>query len=587
MHVLLPRKTILCLLLLWGWGVSGVWAQDVAFEAEADPSELVMGDYFELRFTLRNARGTDFVAPDLSAFDILMGPSQAFRTTIINGQASSEFSISYTLRPRQPGTWTIGPARIRANGRTLHSNAVTVVVHPPVQAPDDGRALPEVFVEVWLSDTVAYTGQEVIAELKLYTTRDVDSYSVLDEPELRGAWVEPLRRFDTRVRHELRGGRQYATKVLRRLALFPQQTGRLDIGSWRLQLGVVEKRERGLGFFFNTQVTPMVVESAPRAIDVQPLPAGAPPTFTGAVGHYAVKTYVQPTHLTTDEALQLTWTISGVGDIKRVEPPQVPLPADSFDIYEPRVVEETIYEDRGLLRGKKVIEVLAIPRYPGWYRIDPAFAWFDPDSLRYLEVTDGPWLVEVKPGQGTGIGRPAPSDSSAAPAAALYPMMRQASLRRCRPSFWGSMPFWVLSGLPFALGLAGLAVLSWRRRRPTLDEGELRHQRARKLARQRLAKAERHLKEGRYREWYDELAHALIEYVAWRLRIPMAELTKANVDQRLSAKGVPDELRKRYRKLLELCEQALYAGMADKLPHAELRDEAVAIISELERYLEG
>lgn len=587
MHTLLPRKTILCLLLLWAWGASGVWGQDVVFEAEADPSELVMGDYFELRFTLRNARGTGFVAPDLSDFDLLMGPSQAFRTTIINGQASSEFSISYTLRPRRPGTWTIGPARIHVNGRTLRSRPVTVVVHPPVQAPDDGQALPDLFVEVRLSDTVAWVGQEVIAELKLYTTRDVDSYSVLDEPELRGAWVEPLRRFDTRVRHELRGGRQYATRVLRRLAIFPQQTGRLDIGSWRLQLGVVEKRERGLGFFFNTQVTPVVVESAPRAIDVQPLPVGAPHTFTGAVGRYAVKTYVQPTRLTTDEALQLTWTISGVGDIKRVEPPRVPLPADSFDIYEPRVVEETIYEDRGVLRGKKVIEVLAIPRYPGWYRIDPAFAWFDTDSLRYREVTDGPWLVEVHQGQGANTAHPASPDSSAAPTAVLYPMMQQASLRRCRPSFWGSLPFRLLSGLPFALGLAGLAVVSRRRQRPALSEAELRHQRARKLARQRLAKAERHLKEGRYREWYDELAHALIEYVAWRLRIPMAELTKASVDQRLAAQGVPDELRKRYRKLLELCDQALFAGMADKLPHAELRDEAVSVISELERYLEG
>ncbi|RMD73175.1 MAG: hypothetical protein D6818_05175, partial [Bacteroidetes bacterium] len=183
--------------------------------------------------------------------------------------------------------------------------------------------------------------------------------------------------------------------------------------------------------------------------------------------------------------------------------------------------------------------------------------------------------------------RATPQDGAPGPAEVLYPMMREAHLHRCGPSFWGSTPFWVLTGLPFALGLAGLAVVRYRRQRPTLDEGELRHRRARKLARQRLAKAEKHLKEGRYRDWYDELAHALVEYVAWRLRIPTAELTKANVDRHLAAKGVPDELRRRYRHLLERCDQALYAGMADKLPHEALRDEAVAVISELERYLEG
>ncbi len=574
---------LLCLAALG----AALQAQNASFEASAEPAEIVLGDYFELRFTLRNARGTHFVPPDLSAFDVLMGPSQSFRTTIINGQTSSEFSITYTLRPRRPGSWTIGPARIRAQGRTLQSNSVRVRVRPPLPGPDEGGAQPpQMFVEVVLSDTVAWTGQEIIAELKLYTTRDVDSYSILEEPELKGAWVEPLRRFDTRVRREMRRGVQYATKVLRRMAIFPQQTGRLEIPAWRLQLGVVDRRQGGMGFFFNTRVTPVVVESAPRHIEVRPLPPGAPPSFTGAVGRFAVQTHVQPTSLTTDDALRITWTISGVGDVKRIDPPVVPLSADSFDLYEPRIVEETIYEDRGLLRGKKVIEVLAIPRYAGWYRIVPSFAWFDTDSLTYREVEPKPWFVEVKPGQGRARSRLA-APAHPADTLLIHPFAATTRLRaRARPSLWGSPAFYLLSLLPFALGLIGGAVWRWQQRRPPLTPAELRHRKARKLARQRLAQAERLLQQRQYRAFYEALSRALVEYVAWRLHIPFAQLSKAQMATHLAAQGVPEDLRKRYLQLLDTCHKALYAGMAEQLPHQALRQEAEALISELEPYLE-
>lgn len=571
---------LLCLAALW----ATLQGQEVLFEAVAEPAEIALGDYFELRYTLRNARGTHFVPPDLSEFDVLMGPSQSFRTTIVNGQVSSEFSITYTLQPRRAGSWTIEPARIQARGRTLQSNRVHVRVRPPASAPEQGGApLPEIFVEVVLSDTVAWTGQEIIAELKLYTTRDVDSYSILNEPDLKGAWVEPLRRFDARARREMRADVSYVTKVLRRMAIFPQQSGLLEIPAWRLQLGVVDRRQRGMGFFFNTRVRPVVVESAPRHIEVHPPPPDAPPSFTGAVGRFSVQTYVQPTSLTTDDVLRITWTISGVGDLKRIDPPVVPLSSDSFDIYEPRILEETIYEDRGLLRGKKVFEVLAIPRHAGWYRITPTFAWFDTDSLAYREVEPKPWLVEVKAGRGRPRNRTA-ADPHLADTLTIYPFAATTRLRSHPQPLWGSPAFHLLWVLPLALGLIGAAMRY--RQQPTLTPVELRHRKARKLARQRLAQAAALLQQKQYRAFYEALARALVDYVAWRLHIPLAQLSKAQVAAHLAARGVPEDLRKCYLQLLDTCDKARYAGLAEQLPHETLQKEAEALISELEPYLE-
>ncbi|GEM_PF-243293 len=564
--------------------VAEAHAQRMRFEAVADPPEVVLGSSVSLRFTLYDARGSEFVPPDLSAFDVVMGPNQSFRTTIVNGRVRSEMSISYTLMPRKVGTFPIGPARIRVGGKTVHSNKVEIRVLPPTHVPSDSEALPDVFVELVLSDTVAYVGQELLVDLKLFTKHNIDSYSILDEPELKGAWVEPLRRFDTRTRHEFRQGVQYLTKVLRRMAVFPQQLGLLEIPPWRLQLAVVEGQDRGLGFFFNTRVRPVVVETQSYQVQVRPLPMPPPADFSGAVGEYAVKMRVQPSRLSTDQTLQLLWIVSGVGDIKRVEPPPVPLSTDSFDVYEPRVIEETIYEDQGVLRGKKVFEVLAIPRYVGQWRIVPSFSWFDVDSVRYQRAVADPFFVEVMPGDGlqrTLSDTATTADRPGRP----YPWAVHTHLRKDWPNWWGSWSFWLLLVLPWVGGAMVIGSSVWLARQPVLSEAARKQRAAYKLARQRLSQAKKYLAAKAYRDFYDVLSRALIEYVAFRLQLPMAEVAKATVEHRLSEKGVPPQLRSRYMQLLEWCDKALYAGQAQQLPHEQLYAEALEVIAALEPYL--
>ena len=66
-------------------------AQDVTFGATA-PEAVVMGEKFQLVYTV-NAEGREFRAPDLSGFDVLMGPSTATSRSIqvTNGQSQAYF----------------------------------------------------------------------------------------------------------------------------------------------------------------------------------------------------------------------------------------------------------------------------------------------------------------------------------------------------------------------------------------------------------------------------------------------------------------------------------------------------------------
>ena len=110
---------------------------DVTLVAEA-PDVVVSGDQFRLTFTVNTQKGKDFLAPSISGFDVLMGPSrsQQSSTQIINGKVSSSSAITYTyiLMAGKEGTYTIPAASIEVDGKKIFSNALTIKVLPPDQS---------------------------------------------------------------------------------------------------------------------------------------------------------------------------------------------------------------------------------------------------------------------------------------------------------------------------------------------------------------------------------------------------------------------------------------------------------------------
>ena len=105
----------------------GLWAMadNIEFVMEG-PDVVAMGDQFRLGFTL-NDRGTDLQLPDLSNFDVLMGPStsQSSSIQIINGKTtqSSSFSYIFILRAKKEGKFSIRPASIKVGGKPTNQIA--------------------------------------------------------------------------------------------------------------------------------------------------------------------------------------------------------------------------------------------------------------------------------------------------------------------------------------------------------------------------------------------------------------------------------------------------------------------------------
>jgi len=551
-----------------------------SFEARADAREVLLGSYFEVTFSLRDGDGSNFQAPSFRDFVVVAGPSRSISTRIINGQVTRQMSYSYSLKPRRIGRFSIGAASIEVGGNTLRTEPVSISV---VRGKPTEEGEGEFFIRAEPSATEAYIGQQISLDYKLYTTIDIENYNVLEETDYQGFYAEDLKRHDGRIMREVIDGQQYTTKVLKRVALFPQQTGKLTINPLQLQLGVIEG-DGGRGansFFFNRQIKRLLTQTEPVDITVMPLPEPRPEAFTGAVGEFDLTIDLGSRILSTDDALSLKLTIRGDGDIKRVLPPNVRFP-DSFEAYEPKILNESIIERGGRLISEKTIEYLALPKQAGNFQLQPAFAYFQPDSNRYVVLDENQYQLTVAEGS-RSVNGPAIEAPAAAPLTDIHFIKTDTSLRRSGYTFFGSPGFWVLSLMPFLLLGSVVVVRQYRRRLQSTDPGLLRRRRAQKVARQRLQKAEQFRQLNQPRSFYDEVSKAMLGYVGDKLQIPGSEMSKENVREKLRTLKVDEAAIEQFLSVIHTCEMALFAGKDNAEAMQKTYDNALEVIASIEQ----
>jgi hypothetical protein len=556
---------------------AGTLSAQTTFEATTDARRVLENSYFEVTFTLSNAQGGQFSPPSFEDFLVVSGPSQAVSTSMINGQVSRTQAYSYTLKPRRTGTFTIGSASIKVSRTTLRTKPLTIEVVKGRKG--DPGAEEQVFIRAEPSTETAYVGQQILLDYKLYTTLDVESFNILEESGYQGFFVQDVRRFNGRVMREVINGVQYTTKVLKRIALFPQQTGQLTIEPMNVQLGVVkEGAKRSRSFFFTPEVRPYPAATETVNIEVLPLPAGAPESFTGAVGDYQIRPDLSSKTATTDDALTFILTVRGSGDIKRVEAPALDLP-EGFEVYEPKAVEETNLELNASIEGKKVFEYLLLPKVPGDYEFTPKFTYFSPDSAKYVTLADQSFSIYVK----QGTGQPGRATASLNETEDIGPLMLSPGLTQTRAPFLGSALFWGLLAAPLLL-FGGL--LGWRRhraRQDDIDPSERRMQAARGVAQERLSLAKSHLKAGDSRAFYDEVSKAILGYVGDKLQIPRSSMSKSSLRQRLQELDLDESLIETVMSIVQDCEMALFAGQADAGKMETVYERATQAIAGMEK----
>ena len=550
--------------------------QAVSFESLGPKRTIYEGSRFEVSFTLKNETAKRFIPPSFDGFRVTSGPSEMRGAGFVNGKSYSHQSWSYELEAGSPGKYTIGPATVQTDQKTLRTRPITIRVAKGGRGRDKipPGSDDQVFISSELERQTAWVGQQVYYQVKLYTQLSISNYDILDLPQFNGFFAQERQRFDTRTKYETIKGKKYAVRILYEMALFPQQAGTLQIGTARVRLGV----EKPGNFSSLLGSTPVLVQTQPLSLEVKPLPEPAPEQFSGGVGHYEWLVTADKDTLSTDDALTLSVKIEGNGDARQFANPGFTLPA-GLEGFDPKVVEQEEYETGDQMVHARNLEYVILPREPGNYRFSPELIVFDPDSNQYSRlITQQEVVLHVTAGQYYGTEDTA-ADTIAGPAP-LRPGFLEKTWNALSEAGQSSL-FWTF--------LVAIAVLiggffAWKRRQQTRSESPPKTKPVVKTAKSRLTEARRLLQSEDVRGFYLELRKAIQTEVGQLIGIEPTLVTLDTVQQQLSEYGAAAQTVDALVQVWQQCEQAVFAQAAG-LDRTKDFQQTEAALKELDRVL--
>ena len=600
------RKVILFFILIST--VIGAWADGITFTANA-PEVVVSGDQFRLSYTINSQKVRDFRAPSIQGFEVLMGPSRSTQssTQIVNGNVTSTSTITFTyiLMAGKEGDYKIPGATIVADGNNYTSNSVEIKVLPPDQSSgassgnsarssrnqvNSGKISDkELFMLATASKTNVYEQEAILLTYKVYTQVNLTALDG-DIPDLKGFHTQEVELPNQKTfTLEHYNGRNYNTTIWRQLVLFPQQTGKIEIPSVTFEGTVSQMVASADPFdaFFNggnyvnikkNLVTPKLT------IDVKELPAGKPANFSGGVGEFTLSSSISTQELKTNDAVTIQLVISGTGNMKLINTPEVGFPQD-FEIYDPKV-DNKFNLTRNGLAGSKVIEYLAIPRHAGTYTIAPIeFSYFDLKSQSYKTLKTDAYTLNVAKGEGNAdqvvANFTSKEDLKVLGQDIRYIKTGDTHLTKKDDYFFGSTAYYLWYIVPLALFIA-LLVINRKQAMENANVAKVRTKKANKVATKRMKNAGKLLAEKKSEAFYDEVLKALWGYISDKLSMPVSQLSKDNIEEELQKHQVADELIKEFINNLNDCEFARYAPGNQDEKMDKIYSSAIDVISKME-----
>ncbi|MDY5736791.1 MAG: BatD family protein [Candidatus Onthomorpha sp.] len=599
-------------------------SQEITFRCEA-PKVVGLNERFKVSFTINASNPQNFVAPTFQNVNILGGPStsRSSSVSIINGKRTDNSSTSFVffLQSLTTGKIIIPSARVKVDGKLYTTKPVTITVEdnpsmaqrsqnsrsnnrntqstqPSVKVIDDKA----VFVRAIPSKTKVVKGEEIVISYKIYTLVPISEYSVDKFPTSQGFWVEELDNQATpTLEKEVIDGKVYQVATLRKVLVYPQKAGTLHINPMGLEVVAhiqtgTSRRERvstGDPFFDAFFNDPFFAHSTPvfervnkklktnaLTIEVEELPQTTE-NFDGAVGQFTLSSSADTSFSRTNEAITLSYTISGKGNLSLIDRLQLNLP-DEFEVYEPNISDKLTKNASGQ-SGSRTFQYIIIPRVEGNYTIPPLkFTYFDPDTKTYKTIETQEYKLNIAKGR---------SDNKFAEQMSEREKYRNMDINDniCKATGKDislAKPF--SSGVLYALvvlilcGLVVMIKLTRKELKLREDTVGLKLKKADKVAMKRLKKAKKYLDSDLKEEFETEIGQALWNYLSDKFKIETRNLSIETIKTTLNQSNLSDETLQQTIKTLNDCEFLRFSQSSDKSNHRELYEQTVKTISDIE-----
>ena len=350
-----------------------------------------------LRLTGEVKNATGFA--ELPQSDGLIVVGETSKYSMVGNSNSVRLTQTFTLSPYKVGTFTIGPARVQSGSNRIFSNTIKLVV----RSGNASGISDEIFMRCEPDKKKAVIGEQIGLAICIYTR--FDFYNGEDRPlakTFNGFWYHEGA-VDEHYKDSVVAinGIVYVRKVIYKEYVFPNTTGKLTIPSYSYDCFIKQNPyptgDPLVDDVMGIQV-PVQLISPEVPIEVSPLPEKDKPAgFPGDVGKYSLSSSIDKVNVKTFEAVKLSVTVHGKGNINFVQLPALHFP-DGIESYPPVSTDSTSVTRNGI-EGEKTFVITLIPKKPGAFTLPGvSFSYFDAEKSKYETVQTPEFKLDVAPG---------------------------------------------------------------------------------------------------------------------------------------------------------------------------------------------
>ena len=559
-----------------------ILSSQVKFDVSVSKSKLGLNERLRVDFVM-NQNGDNFSPPKFENFQIIGGPNQSIKTSYVNGERSFSKTYSYFLKPLKKGTLKISQASIEIDNETYKSLPIEVTITDSVKQPSDAVTQyyndDDIELRALISKGSPFLNEPITVVYKLYYKApiNISDARVTETPKFKDFWSQTIKIPQLKVQREVYKGQNYNVVEWRKVVLYPQRVGELEISPLSLNLVLdvpTDKRD----FFGNViyDQTSQLISTGMRRINVKNLPnQGKPDSFTGAVGEFEFDVILNKNSLRATESFQAELKVKGSGNLKLFDLPNILVP-NSMELFEPER-EELINTSLSGMSGSISKLFTVIPRFQGNFPIEEVeFSYFNPETEKYkilksprltIDVFDGPALSNSITNDNSNI---ITADDS------FRFIKIKGNLKEIKNDiFFESKLFYALVASPFAFLLSLFAFTIYRRKRKESSYELIR------IEERQINKMIDSAKDaiGDKILFYDKIEKAIIKSLIVKFSIRMESLNKDKIQQIGQEKGLLRNDITLIIKLIENCEKAKYSQSSDSIMNKDLENARKAINS--------
>ena len=552
---------------------SYVLSAQVNFEATVSKSKLALNERLRIDFVM-NQNGDNFSPPEFENFQIIGGPNQSIKTSYVNGERKFSKTYSYFLKPLKKGTLKINQASIEIDGEIYKSLQIEVLITDSVKQPSNSITQyyndDDIELRALISKGSPYLNEPITVVYKLYYKAPINISDAreTETPNFKDFWSQIIKIPQLKVKREIYKGQNYNAVEWRKVVLYPQKVGELEISPLSLNLVLdvpTDKRD----FFGNViyDQTSQIISTGMRRIIVKDLPElGKPDSFSGAVGNFEFDVILNKNSLRATESFQAELKVKGNGNLKLFDLPDILVP-NSMELFEPER-EELISTNLSGMSGSVSKFFTVIPRFQGNFPIEEVeFSYFDPNTEKYKVVKSPRLTIDVY--DGPVIGNTITNDNSNIITSndSFRFIKLKGNLREVNNDvFFQSQFFYAIVTTPFILLLSFLLFTTYKRNKKE-SSSELIIIEERNINKM-IDSAKKSI--GDKILFYDKIEKAIIKGLMVKFSIRMDSFNKEKIQQIVHKKGLSKDDVLLIIKLIENCEKARYSRSSDSIMNKDL-----------------